>query len=286
MLHLRLACLLALTFAAPAFAQTDAPGAAPPLGDGPPVAHSDWVIDVGVGTMVAPAFLGSDEYQLFAGPVIAVRYKNRVFASAEGIGVDLVNSAAWRVGPLLKVQLPRRETNGNALRVAGSRSSALRGLGDVEATPEFGGYVEHRWRMLLARAELRQGVGGHDGAIGDLSLRALLPLGAPTPAKPPLSLAIGLRASVVDDAYTSAYYDVTAAQSVASGLARYDAGGGLLSAGVNAALIVPLSARLNASVLAGYDRLAGDAARSPLVSQRGSRDQLSLGIGFIVSFGR
>jgi outer membrane scaffolding protein for murein synthesis (MipA/OmpV family) len=260
---------------------------APPPGDGPPIEHSDWVVDVGVGTVAAPAFLGSDDYQLFGGPVVSVRYKDRVFASPEGIGADLIKNTAWRAGPLLKLQLPRRETNGNALRIAGKRSDALRGLGDVGTTPELGGFVEYRWTALLARAELRKGLGGHDGTIGDLTLRAMLPLATPRPdAPPPPLFAVGVRASVVDATYNAAYFGVTAAQSARSGLERYTASGGLLSAGANAALIVPLSPRLNASLLAGYDRLTGDAGASPLVAERGSRDQLSLGLGFTFRFGR
>ncbi|HVF94272.1 MAG TPA: MipA/OmpV family protein [Sphingomonas sp.] len=284
--HHRLALVLACLVASPLAAQTGQPPGGAPPGMAPDAPAGDWAVEVGVGTFYAPAFLGSDDYQLFGGPTVSVRYKDRVFVSADGIGADLVRSSAWRLGPILKVQLPRRETNGNALRLAGARSDALRGLGDVGTTPELGGYVEYRWRALLARAELRQGIGGHEGAIGDLSLRTLLPLAAPTPGRLPLALALGVRASVVDARYNAAYFGIGAAQSAASGLARYDAGGGLLSAGTNAAVIVPLSPRLTASVLAGYDRLTGDAARSPLVEERGTRDQLSVGLGFTFRLGR
>lgn len=281
-------CLLA----SPAAAQT-IPSAAtdptsqtlpPPPSDGPAGGPSDWIVDVGIGAFYAPAFLGSDDQQLFAGPIVSVRYKDRVFASAGGIGADLIKSGALRAGPIVKFQMQRRESNSSPLRIAGKASDALRGLGDVGFTPEVGGYAEYRWHMLAAKAELRKGLGGHDGVIGDLSLRAMLPLTVPPPARPPMMFSLGTRASFVDATYNNAYFGVTAAQSAGSGLRRYDAGGGLLSYGANAALIVPLSLRLNASLLGGYDRLAGDAGRSPLVEDRGSRDQLSLGLGLTYRF--
>lgn len=281
--------LLAGAISPGAWAQTAPSVVTEPAIDGPlPPAPGggSWVVDVGVGTFVAPAFLGSRDYQLLGGPVVSVRYKDRVFVSANGIGADLVGGRAISAGPIVKLQMARFETNGNALRLAGGRSDALRGLGDVGFTPEAGGFVDYRYERWSARVELRKGLGGHDGAIGDVSLRYMLPLTTPAPDKPPALVSIGVRASVVDDTYNAAYFGVTAAQSTASGLRRYTAGGGLLSAGANAGLILPLSYRLSASLLASYDRMAGDAARSPLVEERGSRDQVAVGLGFSYRFGR
>lgn len=290
MAYHRIACIaLACAAAPPAMAQTAPSTTTDPGSDAetlpPPGAGSDWVFEVGVGSFYAPAFLGSDDYQLFAAPTLSVRYKDRAFISAQGIGADLVATESLRAGPILKFQMARRERNGNALRIAGTRSDALRGLGDVGFTPEAGGYIEYRWRALAARAELRKGLGGHDGMIGDLSMRYMIPLTAPKPAKPPMLFSLGTRATFVDSGYNSAYFGVTAIQSARSGLPRYDADGGLLSAGVSGALIVPLSPKLNATILGGYDRLAGDAARSPLVEERGSRDQMSIGLGLSYRFG-
>lgn len=283
-----LACFLAQPATAqitPSTATDPGPDTPPPPPPGAAGAQSDWLVDVGVGSFYAPAFLGSSDYQLFAGPVVSVRYKDRAYISAEGIGYDLIRTEALRAGPILKFQLPRRETNGNALRIAGDASDALRGLGDVGFTPEAGGYLAYRLGPLAARAELRKGIGGHAGVIGDLSLRALLPVTAPAPAKPPILFSLGVRASVVDSTYNAAYFGITAAQSARSRLRRYEADGGLLSYGLSSALIVPLSPRLSASLVAGVDRLAGDAARSPLVEERGSRDQATVGLGLSYRFG-
>ena len=78
---------------------------------------------------------------------------------------------------------------------------------------------------------------------------------------------------------------MTAEQSVRSGLRPYRADGGLLSAGIGASALLPLTDRISGMLLAGYDRLAGDAARSPLVEERGSRNQATVGLGLTYKFG-
>jgi outer membrane protein len=91
---------------------------------------------------------------------------------------------------------------------------------------------------------------------------------------------VGPRAKLVDDSYNSAYFSVDAAQSVASGLPVFEAGGGLHSYGIGATAIIPLTTdnTWSAVVVAGYDRLEGDAADNPLVQLRGSEDQASIGV--------
>ena len=69
------------------------------------------------------------------------------------------------------------------LLVAGGRSDALRGLGDVSATAEAGGYAQYQAGGFSAKAEVRKGLGGHDGlarkrVVGRHALRnSLIPIG-------------------------------------------------------------------------------------------------------------
>jgi outer membrane protein len=51
-----------------------------------------------------------------------------------------------------------------------------------------------------------------------------------------------------------------------------------LSYGVSGALILPLTDHVSTFVFGGYDRLAGDAAKSSLVEDRGSPNQGTLGL--------
>jgi outer membrane protein len=83
---------------------------------------------------------------------------------------------------------------------------------------------------------------------------------------------------------TSPYFSITPAQSAASGLAVYDAGGGLRSFGAGAQARYAWTPRWAGHMFFEYERLAGDAANSPLVTQRGSRDQIQVGIGTTYAF--
>jgi outer membrane protein len=64
----------------------------------------------------------------------------------------------------------------------------------------------------------------------------------------------------------------------------YNAGGGLYSYGAGAQLEYFLSPQWSAHVFGEYERLTGDAANSPLVTQRGSADQFTVGVGATYSF--
>jgi len=76
---------------------------------------------------------------------------------------------------------------------------------------------------------------------------------------------------------------------VASGLPVYDADGGFNSVGVNLLGGFDLDGDLTNGGLAifaigGYSRVIGDAADSPFVADRGSRDQWLVGAGIGYTF--
>jgi len=89
-----------------------------------------------------------------------------------------------------------------------------------------------------------------------------------------------------DHRYHDAYFSVAPADSAPSGLPAYDAGAGIQAVGVTAGLVTQLTRRWGIYSYAKYDRLAGDAADSPIVRRYGSRDQLSGGIALSYTFGR
>jgi outer membrane protein len=247
----------------------------------------DWQFRISAGLLYSPAFVGSDDYQLRGGPDIEVRYKDRFFLSfRDGAGFDLIKTDHFRAGPVVKFQQQRNEDGGGGIfTIAGARTDALLGLGDVPSTAEAGGYVQYQAGSFSAKAEVRKGIGGHHGVIADLGVRYTTRVMGLEVGERPVVLSVGPRATIVDDTYNQAYFGVTATQSAASGLRQFNAKGGLLSYGAGAALIVPVSGRLSASLSGGYDRLSGDAAKSPLVAERGSRNQATVGLGLSYRFG-
>ena len=97
-------------------------------------------------------------------------------------------------------------------------------------------------------------------------------------------LSIGPRARWSDDRYQRAYFGVTPAVAAATGLPAYDPGGGFHAIGAVAGLTYQFDRNWGLYGYAGYDRLIGDAADSPIVRAFGSRDQFSAGIGLSYSF--
>jgi outer membrane scaffolding protein for murein synthesis (MipA/OmpV family) len=69
------------------------------------------------------------------------------------------------------------------------------------------------------------------------------------------------------------------------GLRSYSPSGGILSYGVGSTLILPITYAVTATVLAGYDHIAGDAGNSPLVNERGSKNQALAGLILSYKFG-
>lgn len=247
--------------------------------------QDDWQIRIGAGLLYAPAFLGLEDYQLRAGPNIEIRYKDRFFVSfIDGAGFDLIKTGPIRAGPIVKFQQQRNE-DGKGMFVIGDATDVLRGLGDVPATAEAGGYVQYQAGGFSVKAEVRKGLGGHDGLIAELGARYTTGLAGMTIGERPVIFSIGPRVTIVDDTYNQAYFGINTGQSARSGLARFNAGGGLQSYGMGGALVVPLSGNLSAAVLGGFDRLSGDAAKSPLVLERGSRNQGMIGLGLTYRFG-
>lgn len=258
--------------------QASAPGRAAP--------GRAWELRLGAGMLYGPAFLGSRDYQLRAGPIVEAHLGDRLHLSVvDGATFDLLKTRSLRAGPVIKYQEGRQQDGDALFVVAGGRTHALRGLGDVDATVEVGGYAQYQSGRLSAKVELRQGLGGHEGLVADLGLRLQTALTALSLGGRPLLVSAGPRATFVDAQYNQAYFGVDAGQSARSGLRPFDPEGGLLSYGVAGALIFPVSGDLSAVLLGGVDRLAGDARRSPLVRERGARDQATLAVGLSYRLG-
>ncbi len=170
---------------------------------------------------------------------------------------------AWRAGATGKLLWGRRERD----------DAALRGLGDVRFGGEAGAFVEvYPLSWLRARAELRRGFLAHDAPMGDVKLDAFARIGERW------IVAAGPRLSLAGGDHQRTYFGVDARQSAASGLPVFRPEGGVLSFGVAAQVTYQWTARLETTAYASANRLTGDAARSPLVTQRGSRDQFGAGV--------
>lgn len=153
-------------------------------------------------------------------------------------GVALFAVEGVPVGRSLKT-VPERNASDNA---------ALRSLGHVDWAIEAGVFAEY-WAtsLLRTRLELRRGFNGHEGFVADLSADLVW---RPSSA---LTLTAGPRLFLADAEFMTTCYSVTPTQAGASGLAVFDAKGGIKSAGggvsltTNGPIKSPPQAMLNTS---------------------------------------
>jgi outer membrane protein len=165
-----------------------------------------------------------------------------------------------------------------------SQYTELNGIGNVDFAVQAGAFAEF-WPVpwLRLRTELRQGFGGETGVTGDAFLDAVVPIGQ-------FRLSGGPRVTAQSAAAVSPYFSINAAQSAASTIAGlpmlpvYNAGGGLYSYGAGGQLEYFWNPQWAAHAFVEYERLTGPAADSPLVTQRGSPNQLTFGLGATYSF--
>lgn len=252
-------------------------GAAFTLGTAAPASAQDEVprgriLTIGLGPQIAPKYPGADSYGVGPFPDVGLRRPGEPipFESADdGAGFGLLGyDSVINFGPAARLQNKREEEDVGAA------------VGDVPLTLELGGFIElHPSRNFRIRAELRRGIGGHKAWVGsagaDLILRD----------DQNYIFAIGPRLRWGGNRYQDRYFGVTPAVAGATGLAVLDPDGGVHAVGAIANLTRRLGRNWGMQAYAGYDRLIGDAADSPIVRAFGSRDQFSGGVGLWIEFG-
>lgn len=233
----------------------------------------DWTVTLGLEGRFEPIFQGSSHNRLRPYPIFAVRRYGTpepFRGPRDGFGIALLEGSNFQVGPVGQFVWWRREH---------MEPSALQGLGNVPWAGEVGIFAEYWWvPWLRTRAEVRQGFNGHHGVVSDIFMDAVVPVGARW------TLSAGPRLTLATSPAIGPYFSITPAQSVASGLPIFDAKGGIRSFGAGTQARYQWTPQWATHAFLEYERLSGDAAGSPLVTQRGSPDQLTIGFGATHAF--
>jgi outer membrane scaffolding protein for murein synthesis (MipA/OmpV family) len=250
-----------------------------------PPSPKAWVLTIGVAPVVAPAWQGSRDTALSVFPDLRINYRDSLFLSIpDGLGWNAVNQDGWKLGPLAKIRFGRQESNGGSPFLVAGGSDALQGFGNVSLAGEFGAFAQKSFASgkLRLRAEVRQGVGGHDGLIADTNF-----IYSSRSADMKWIYSAGLRATWADSGYTNVYFGVSPEQALAAGLPASRTGGGLISAGLSGSLTRPLG-RFGkdgaVTLFTSADRLGDVVGDSSLIRERGERNQLSVGLSYAYRF--
>ena len=233
--------------------------------------EGDWLLSLGAGARVSPKYPGADNYGIGPLPIFGLRREGAPLpmeAPDEGSGFGFLgDDSAFDFGPALQFQSKRQEEDVGAP------------VGDVGFTVEAGAFAQaYLGDNFRLRVEGRRGLGGHDGWVGDVFADLVFR------DEGTYVFSIGPRARWGDDNYHDAYFSVTPAVSAAAGLPVFDADDGFHSLGLYSGITYMIGRRWGLHGYAGYDRLIGDAADSPIVRTFGSRDQFAGGIGLFYTF--
>lgn len=229
-----------------------------------------WRVTIGGGAQLYPKYPGADSYGINPLPIFGIRREGAPMpfeAPDDGFGFGLLGrDSVVNFGPALRFQNKREEDDVGAA------------VGDVGFTIEVGGFVElYPMENFRLRGELRQGLGGHDGLTGDVGADLVLR------DADSYIFSIGPRARWADNDYHDSYFGVPAGLPT-PGFTAYNPGGGFYAIGAVAGYTQRLGRSWGLYGYAGYDRLIGDAADSPIVRVTGSRDQFSGGLGLFYEF--
>ena len=273
------AMLATATIAAPASAQVADTQAGPPAETG----YEGDMVSVGLGAAIVPDYEGSDDHRIV--PAIVFRARTggiTIFSRGTYLYADLVPSSEkveFDAGPILGVRLNRTG------KVKDDRVDELPERKVAVEAGAFGGVTFHGLTNPYDSLSFRV------DAVKDLAnAHESWVISPAADFGTPISQSTFVGASVsmdfVSDKFADYYYGIGPSASLDSGLPTFDADGGLKSwqAGlfVGHSLSGDLRKGWGLFGTAGYKKLVGDIADSPIVDDRGSSSQWfgALGVGY------
>lgn len=239
--------------------------------------ESDWKVSAGLGVLHTPIFPGAAKSQIRPAPYLSISYRDRFFVRGPAIGVNLFHFGEddrFRVGVLTRItpEAEWDESDDRSLHPLGKIS------GGIDAGI-FGSYRGKSWFAELAAtrgAVLRKEHGEKNTRGSGTAVQ--FGFGYTTQLASHLRWTAQASTQWADATRTRTYFGVSDAQSLATGLQPYQPKAGITSYGVTTTLNYAFGKRWTLIGLVKYERLAGDAKNSPIVTTHGRTNQLSTGL--------
>lgn len=212
------------------------------------------VRSVGAVVLQGRDYLGSSERRTQFLPRIDYLWRNGWFAgTTNGIGYNFSKTPGTDYGLRVTADFGRQE----------SRSSALRGLGDIDIAAEAGGFFNYALTpSVTLTSSVRYGSGKDSkGALLDLGLSYS------TLINPSWRLGATAGTTYANRSYMQDFFGITPQQAAASGYANYRPNAGLRDARASLALTYLATPRVAVTGVVSAVRLLNDAADSPLTQK-------------------
>jgi len=233
---------------------------AAPLKDG-------WDVTIGGGGGYTPEYEGGRHRHFEPLPYFDITWydangRARTFLNVDdGLGIDLVSTTAFKLGPLLTWRPGRQESD----------SSELRGLGNAHDSFQAGGILEYDpGECCSAFLKVRRDLNSDRGLFVDLGGEAIAPI-----APRHWFVDVRLVTTWANARGLQPLFGITQAQSANSGLSAYAPSSGFRDVTAQPTLIYDFDGHWALAARLTYERLLDKAADSPLIRTRGDADQFS-----------
>jgi len=231
---------------------------------GVPDPFSDkWKFILGGGVINAARYPGSRDDFTRGLPVVSVSY-GRFFigpvpgsGAPAGAGAYLLHTDHWAIGLDVggDTRKPRRATD----------DPILRGWGDIPGTARGGMFASYTRDWLSVRGSISDAIGHHEGVVASFGVEGKYR------ATQHLTLSIGPEVTWVNSQYAMTFFGINPAQSEIADIAPYRAKSGFNSVGGSAGATYMLNAHWSVAAHISYGRIHGDAADSPVTTDKTQR---------------
>jgi outer membrane scaffolding protein for murein synthesis (MipA/OmpV family) len=207
--------------------------------------------------LASTEYPGSKDRRTLVLPVLDYQWANGWFAgTTNGVGYNFSGRPGLQYGLRLTADFGRKE----------NRSTALRGMGDIDAKAEVGGFFNYSIiEGLSLSSSLRYGAGKDgNGIVADFGISYSLAFAQRW------RFGVGADLTAANAKYMQSYFGVSPAQAAASGYRADAPGAGLRDVRTGATLSYSFNPRTSVTLGLGTSTLLGDAADSPLVQKKTS----------------
>jgi len=228
---------------------------------------------VGLGVGSTTQWMGSKDRVIGVVPAARVQLEGHRFAELYGPfgDVNLLDVPNWELGPMLSYRFGRKDVDDPVVNL-------LPPIGSGVEAGIFGGWHYVNTEGIPWR--LRVGVSVLTAVSGDTTGSHVTPYASLwMPLSRTVFVGLGTGFTWSSDSFMRQRFGVSPAAAAVSGLPVYAPSAGVRQFYAWPAVVVQLNPQWYVAGGAFYQRLTGDAADSPIITQRGDRNQWTFGGG-------
>jgi len=235
---------------------------------------------VGVGIGGVPDYQGSNDYMVGGAPFFRLtlpktEYYLRLIAT--DLQANIINHPWLRLGPAINYRFGRNDD---------IEDKVVKHMKEIDGTIEAGAFVgielvdkDNPRQRFISQVEFLSDAGGEYNGY-NISLSASYWL----PVSKPVDIMIGGGINYASDNYMKTYFGVDSEDSARTGLDKYKAEAAFYTARVNTAAVLHLSESWHLAAGVQWRPLLSEAADSPIVEDRGEKNQWIYGLGAAYSW--